>query len=244
MSCASRQTQTLIGSVLRGSRTIVGGDRLTIGAVVLAGRIAGRGSDGHVDANRVIGNSSGRIEADSVTQKVSIAAGDDKYRNGAGSGHRAIAYKKKRDSSRDLAIGLYLSEQRSPLQIAGVGQADLPSGGGGEIRRQSSTIGIEDKIRRDRRTDVATGVGGSGPDGRNAIWVHGAAQRVRRLRPTAKNVNAVLRGSGRHAQQKDCSPEERQHQSFHLSPHSFAISRDGEADSRNSSNHTDCLAGK
>ena len=114
---------------------------------MLTGRIAGRGSYGHVDANRVIGNSSGRIEADSVTQKVSIAAGDDKYRNGAGSGHRAIAYKKKRDSSRDLAIGLYLSEQRSPLQIAGVGQADLPSGCRWKVGGKSSTIGVEDKIR-------------------------------------------------------------------------------------------------
>src|SRR5205814_10108937 len=117
LSCARGQTQTLVGSVLRGSRTHVGSDRLAGGTVVLTGRIAGRGSDGHVDANRVIGNSSGRIEADGVLKKIAVDCGYDKYRDRRWGSDGAVPHQQQRKASLGLAVRGYLSEQRSPGEI-------------------------------------------------------------------------------------------------------------------------------
>src|SRR4029077_16755710 len=57
LACPGGQTQTLIGCVIRGSRTDERRYRLTIGAVVLTGGIGGDYRHSHIDSNLGIGDS-------------------------------------------------------------------------------------------------------------------------------------------------------------------------------------------
>src|SRR5258708_27861949 len=81
LSCPGGQTETLIGIVLRGSRTNACRDSLTIRAVVLAGRVGWRSSHSHIDSDRVIGNAGRRVEPGGVPQKVPVGRGYNKYRD-------------------------------------------------------------------------------------------------------------------------------------------------------------------
>src|SRR5260370_22783619 len=81
LPCSRGQTETFVGIVIRGSRTDVCRDSLTIRAVVLTGRVGRWSSHSYIDSDGVIGNS-GRVELDSIPQKVSVGRGYDKHRDG------------------------------------------------------------------------------------------------------------------------------------------------------------------
>src|SRR5207302_9192746 len=107
----------------------------------------------------------------------------------------------------------YLAKKRRPGQITTVGQADLAARCGWEVGRQSSTVGVEDKVCGNRYGNVCARVGGRGPRRRNTIWVHGAADRVRRLWPAPEDIDAVLSFKRSHPDQQHDRQE--QHQLFH-----------------------------
>ena len=215
LTCPRRQTQTFIGGVSRGSRANVCSDRLTIRAVVLAGGVAGGSSLGHIDSNRIVGDSSRRVVPDSIPQKVSIGGGNDKYRNSGWGVHCAVTYEEESNAAGRLTVRRYLAEQRGPGQITGVGETDLPPRCSRKVGSQSTTVGDEDEVRGNRRGNVRPRIGGRGPRRRNTIWVHGAAGRVRRLRPAPEDIDAVLSGDATCAKQQRGSPQEQHQQLSH-----------------------------
>ena len=105
-----RQTQTLIGGVIRRPRTNVRHHRLTVRAVVLAGWIAGGSSHSHIDSNREIGNSGRRAQPDSIPQKVPVGRGYGKYRDSRWGIDCAVAYEQEGAASRSLTVCGYLGE--------------------------------------------------------------------------------------------------------------------------------------
>src|SRR5260370_19635960 len=78
LACSRGQTQTLIGSVFRGSRTNVCRNSLTVRAVVLGGWVAGWNGGRRIDSDWEIGDSGGRVEPDGIPQEVSIGGGNGK----------------------------------------------------------------------------------------------------------------------------------------------------------------------
>ena len=100
-----------------------------------------------------------------------------------------------------LAVRGYLGEQRSPGEITGIGQADLPGRCGRKVGRRSSAMGSENEVRSYWRANVRASVGGRGPDRRNTIRVYCAAGGVRGLRSVIQYINAVLSGERSPAKQ-------------------------------------------
>src|SRR5260370_7820825 len=72
LPCSRGQTETFVGIVIRGSRTDVCRDSLTIRAVVLTGRVGRWRTHSYIDSDGAIGNS-GRVELDSIPHNVSLA---------------------------------------------------------------------------------------------------------------------------------------------------------------------------
>src|SRR5205085_12672529 len=68
LSRSCRQTQTLIGRVIRCSWTHVRGCGLTIRAVVLTSRVGRWSGHSHIDSNLITGNAAGRIEPDGIPE--------------------------------------------------------------------------------------------------------------------------------------------------------------------------------
>src|SRR5207248_1323409 len=126
LTCPRRQTQTFIGGVSRGSRTNVCSDRLTIRAVVLAGGIAGGSSLGHIDSNRIVGDSSRRVVPDSIPQKVSIGGGNDKYRNSGWGVHCAVTYEEESNAAGRLTAPRYLADHPPPRPPPAAAPPPLP----------------------------------------------------------------------------------------------------------------------
>ena len=163
----------------------------------------------------MIGNASRRVEPDSIAQKVSVGGGHSKYRDSGWGVNCTVAYEQESDASRSLTVRGYLAEKRRPGQITGVGEADLAARCAWKIGRQSSAIGVEDEVCGNRRGNICARVRGRGPRRRNTIWVHGAAGRVRRLRPAPEDIDAVLSGDATCAKQQRGSPQEQHQQLSH-----------------------------
>src|SRR5260370_7413236 len=73
LSCPRGQTETFVGIVIRGSRTNIRRDSLTVRAVVLTGRVGGRNGHSHMDSYREIENPARSVKPYSLPPKVPVA---------------------------------------------------------------------------------------------------------------------------------------------------------------------------
>src|SRR5207245_7851748 len=79
----------------------------------------------------------------------------------------------------------------------------------------SSVVRSEDEVRGYWRANVRARVGSRGPDRRNTVREHGAADGVRGLWPAPEDINAVLSGKRSPAKQQYGSPEGQHQQLSH-----------------------------